>query len=92
MDRRVVDNVDTILFSPLAVLTNSLSETLLVNSCGFVRAIEPGESYPFMTRQMDNRSDRFSFSVKGVTDVAGSWSDEVKLMGESVDCVLNSSV
>ena len=87
-----MNNVDTILFSPLAVLTNSLSETLLVNSCGFVRAIEPGDSYPFMTRQMDNRSDRFSFSVKGVTDAAGSWSDEVKLMGESADCILNSSV
>lgn len=92
VDTKSIDGVDTIVFSPFAVLTNSLREAILVNSAGFVRSIEPGESCPYMTRQMDNRTDRFVFAIKGVSQGSYSWSDEAKLIEDSTDFVLVTSV
>ena len=92
VDTKTIDGVDTIVFSPFAVLTNSLREAILVNSAGFVRSIEPGETCPYMTRQMDNRTDRFVFSIKGLSQGSYSWSDEAKLIEDSTDFVLVTSV
>ena len=92
VDTKEMNGVDTIIFSPFAVLTNSMKETLLVNSSGFVRSIEPGETCPYMTRQLDNRTDRFVFSIKGVSQGSYSWSDEAKLIEDSTDFVLVTTV
>lgn len=92
VDSQTINGVETVIFSPFAVLTNSLKEAILVNSSGFLRSIQPGETCPYMTRQMDNRTDRFVFSIRGVSQGSNSWSDEAKLIEDSRDFVLVTSV